>query len=135
MTVTILLVALAGIVLSIISYMVGKKIGALLTDMRWKKELPHIRKLATKQSRSVIGGQVSEQIAPYLPNFPYQPSEARFIGKPVDFLIFKGMDDKQIEEIIFVEVKSGAAVLTPQEQAIKKTIEKGNVRFYEYRVP
>jgi predicted Holliday junction resolvase-like endonuclease len=32
----------------------------------------------------------SEQVAPFLPDFPedLKASEARFIGKPVDFLIF-----------------------------------------------
>ena len=48
----------------------------------------NVRKDAVKRSKAVIGGQVAEQIAPFLPNFPANPSDARFIGKPVDFIVF-----------------------------------------------
>ena len=34
----------------------------------------------------------AEQLATYLPNFPFSPTEAKFIGAPIDFLVFKGMD-------------------------------------------
>ena len=34
---------------------------------------------------------------------------SRSFGAPIDFLIFKGMDAQHIEEVIFVEVKSGSA--------------------------
>ena len=49
------------------------------------------RKAAIARSRQIIGGNFSEQLAPYLPDFPYDPTEARFIGKPVDFLVFSGI--------------------------------------------
>jgi predicted Holliday junction resolvase-like endonuclease len=34
----------------------------------------------------------AEQLAPYLPNFPFSPTEAKFIGAPINFLIFRGME-------------------------------------------
>lgn len=131
---TIVIIALLGIIIAIIGFLIGKAVGTWLERMRWKQQLPDIRKKATQQSRAVIGGQVSEQLAPFLPHFPYNPSEARFIGKPVDFLVFKGMDNKHIEEVIFVEVKTGKSALSTQEQALKKAIENKRVSFYEYRV-
>jgi predicted Holliday junction resolvase-like endonuclease len=87
------------------------------------------------KSRAVLGGQFSEQLAPYLPNFKYLPTEARFIGKPIDFLVFKGMDEKKIDEVVFVEVKSGKSKLTEQEKNLKETIEKKKVSWEEYRIP
>ena len=78
--------------------------------------MPNHRKDAILRSRSVLGGHFSEQLAPYLPDFEYLPTECRFIGKPIDFIVFKGMDDKKIDEIIFVEVKSGNAKLSSQEK-------------------
>ena len=49
----------------------------------------------------------SEQVAPFFANFrkDLKASEARFIGKPIDFLVFKGMDEQNISEVVFVEVK------------------------------
>jgi Endonuclease related to archaeal Holliday junction resolvase len=63
------------------------------------------------------------------------PPDAKFIGAPIDFLVFKGMDAQHIEEVIFVEVKSGSARLNHNEHSLKEAIENKRVRWYEYRVP
>ena len=83
----------------------------------------------------MIGGQFSEQLAPYLPNFNFNPTECKFLGKPIDFIVFKGMDEKNINEVIFVEVKSGKAKLNTHEKNLKNTIDKKKVRWVEYRIP
>ena len=70
-----------------------------------------------------------------MPGFPYLPTECRFVGKPTDFIVFKGMDEKKINEIVFVEVKSGDSKLSSQEKNLKEAIEKKRVRFEEYRIP
>lgn len=95
----------------------------------------NLRKDAVKRSKAVINGQVAEQIAPFLPDFPANPSDARFIGKPVDFIVFSGLsENEKIDEILFVEVKTGKSALSEREKEVKKAIEKGNVRYVEYRI-
>lgn len=95
----------------------------------------NVRKDAVKRSKAVIGGQVAEQIAPFLPNFPANPSDARFIGKPVDFIVFSGLSEtEKIDEILFVEVKTGKSALNEREKEVKKAVEKGKVRYVEYRI-
>ena len=94
-----------------------------------------LRKDAVKRSKAVINGQIAEQIAPFLPDFPANPSDARFIGKPVDFIVFSGLsENEKIDEILFVEVKTGKSLLSEREKEVKKAIEKGNVRYVEYRI-
>lgn len=131
---TILLVT-AGIIVLWIGYAAGKTAGELLSRRRWEKDLPRIRAEAAKRSRAVIGGQFSEQLAPFLPDFPWQPTEARFLGKPVDFLVFRGLDEKQVSEVVFVEVKSGGSRLNGTEKSLKEAVEAGKVRWEEYRIP
>ena len=128
---TLIIVAVFILVAIVIGYVVGKKI----TDHAWQDQLPKIREDAIKRSRAVLGGQFSEQLAPYLTDFPYNPTEARFIGKPIDFLVFNGMDEKNISEVIFVEVKSGKSRTNPVEKTLKNAIENNKVRWAEYRVP
>ena len=95
----------------------------------------NLRKDAVKRSKAVISGQVTEQIAPFLPDFPANPSDARFVGKPVDFIVFSGLsENEKIDEILFVEVKTGKSLLSEREKEVKKAIEKGNVRYVEYRI-
>lgn len=131
-TIIILIIALAAV---FIAFYIGSKVGASRKHREWELALPDHRREAIMKSRSVLGGHFSENLAPYLPNFPFLPTECRFIGKPVDFLVFKGMDDKKIDEIVFVEVKSGDAKLSPQEKNLKETISKKKVKFEEYRIP
>src|SRR5262245_53199778 len=61
-------------------------------------------------------------------------SEARLIGKPIDFLIFKGMDDQRIDEVVFVEIKTGNSQLPPNERSLRDAVEAKRVRWHEYRV-
>ncbi len=85
---------------------------------------------AVMQSRAVLGGKFTEQMAPYLPEFRYDPTEARFIGSPVDLIVFPGLSRGEPEEIVIMEIKAGrSAQLTPQERKIRQLIEDGMVRW------
>src|SRR3989339_1151582 len=127
----IIVVIASLIVILFIGYLIGKYI----TLKHFDDKIPKEREDAIKQSRAVLSGQFSEQIAPYLPDFPYNPTEARFIGKPIDFVVFKGMDEKSINEVVFVEVKSGQSQLSKVEKTLKSAIDNKKILWHEYKVP
>ncbi len=122
---------------AVIGYYLGRKISERFYKIKfdeWKKEYEKsIRKDAVERSRAVLGGKFSEQLAPYLPDFKYDPTEARFIGSPVDFIVFKGISKKEPEEIIFVEVKTGKSNLSENERKLKQIVENKKVRWEIYR--
>ncbi|MDD5178068.1 MAG: Holliday junction resolvase-like protein [Candidatus Nanoarchaeia archaeon] len=129
--ITILVVS--GIIL--VSIIVGYFLGKFITNKYWERNLvPEIREDAIKRSRSVLTGKFSEQLAPYLPNFPYDPTEARFIGSPIDFIVFKGNKERNTEEVIFVEVKSGNSNLSSSERKVRDAIENKKVRWEIYKI-
>jgi predicted Holliday junction resolvase-like endonuclease len=98
--------------------------------LRWEAAMEQARKSAVTQSRAVLGGKFTEQMAPYLPEFRYDPTEARFIGSPVDLIVFPGLARGEPEEIVIMEIKAGrSAQLTPQERKIRQLIEDGMVRW------
>jgi predicted Holliday junction resolvase-like endonuclease len=132
---TIIILAVIFLIGLAVAYWIGKRSGHANREQYWLGQLAVERKDAVMKSRSVLGGQFSEQLAPYLPDFQYLPTECRFMGKPIDFIVFKGMDEKKIDEVIFVEVKSGNAKLNQHEKNLKETIEKKRVKWVEYRVP
>jgi predicted Holliday junction resolvase-like endonuclease len=117
----------------------GLRLGKRSGRLQAQRDLPGLlaaeRGDAVKRSRAVLGGLASEQLAPYLPGFPFDPTEVRFIGKPVDFLAFVGSASGRIEEVAFVEVKTGNATLTPVERSLRDAIKSGRVRWVEYRAP
>ena len=121
--------------LFLVVLLIGYLAGRYIAGKQHKDKIPEIRETAIKQSRAVLSGQFSEQLAPFLPNFPFSPTECRFIGKPIDFIVFKGADSKHIEEVIFVEVKSGNAKINAHEKNLKDAIDKKKVRWVEYRIP
>lgn len=131
----LILTILGGITLLLLGYVLGKKIGAISAERKWERLVPKLREDATKRSRAVLTGQFSEQLATYLPGFGHAPNEARFVGKPIDFIVFKGLDERKVEEVVFVEVKSGGSKLSSVERSLKEAIEMGKVRWEEYRVP
>ena len=127
-------IELIGVVLLfLIVLLIGYLIGKYIAGKQHEDKIPEIREEAIKQSRAVLSGQFSEQIAPYMPDFPYKPTEARFIGKPVDFIVFKGMDDKKIEEVVFVEVKTGQSKLSSVEKSLKDAVKNKKVEWHEYK--
>ena len=97
---------------------------------RWEEAKAQALKDGIAQSRAVLGGKFTEQMAPYLPEFQYDPTEARFIGSPIDFLVFPGLARGDPEEIVLMEIKSGkTASLTPAQRKIRQLIEDGMVRW------
>ncbi len=135
LTIILSMIILFLIGLIIVAYWLGQKAGAFRRDKYWEDEIPNHRKDAILKSRAILGGQFSEQLAPFLPDFEYLPTECRFVGKPIDLIVFKGMDNKDINEVVFVEIKSGNAKLSPVEKKLKETIKNKKVRWEEYRIP
>ncbi len=109
-------------------------VGRIVRDFYWRGRIAQERSDAVNRSRAVLKGQISEQLAPYLPNFSYNSSECKFIGKPIDFIAFRGMDSGSVDEVVFVEVKSGNSKLSSIEREVKRAVEDGRVSFEEYRV-
>ena len=102
----------------------------------WKLEAESgIRRDAVERSRAVVTGKVSEHLAPWLGDFPYNPKDVRFLGTPVDLIVFDGLDEDALEEIVFVEVKTGpSANLTKRERRLRDAVKEGRVRWEELRL-
>jgi predicted Holliday junction resolvase-like endonuclease len=102
---------------------------------RWKLEYEaEIRRDNTARSQAVTTGKVAEQLAPYLPEFEYNPKDARFLGTPVDFVVFDGMSDGESVQVVFLEVKSGSSSLNERQRRIRTAIESRRVKWGEMRV-
>ncbi len=98
---------------------------------RWKTEFEErIRREVLERSRAVLKGKIGEQLAPLLPMFKHEPADARFIGSPVDYVVFDGYKDGDPRSIIFIDVKTGkTATLSPIERKLKRVVEEGKVRW------
>ena len=92
------------------------------------------RKDALKRSRSVLRGQATEHLAPYILK-DTNPKDYRFMGNPIDYVCFEGLSnvlDKTSEEITFVnfiDIKTGKSTLNKSQRKIRDAIKQGRVKF------
>ena len=123
MTTVLLLVALIVALLIVTALYVRRR----LTHPFTKFELDGARAQSRLLSRTSRDGVRGENVAPWLPGFPYEPRDAGFLGKPVDYVVFDGLDDGELLQIVFVEIKSGKSSMTPRGQQIRRAIQEGRV--------
>ena len=83
---------------------------------------------SSRQSLATTYGRITEQWAPFMADYPYEPRRFRFLGSPVDGVQFE--DDK----VVFVEFKANASQLTEGERRIKENVLAGRVEWLEFRV-
>jgi predicted Holliday junction resolvase-like endonuclease len=82
-----------------------------------------IRSMSTKH------GMMAEQFLPYYKDFPGDPQKFKFLGAPVDGILFE--EDK----IVIIEFKTGKSQLSATQRKIRKLIKEGKVYFKEIRMP
>jgi predicted Holliday junction resolvase-like endonuclease len=58
----------------------------------------------------------------------FSPGDFRFLGSPVDFVVFDGLTGGAVERIVLVEVKSGDPRLNDRQAQIKAAITSGALR-------
>ena len=116
-------------------FYLGKKAGSAEAQKDQLKLIEEARADAVRRSRSVLNGQLVEQISPFLPNFPCNPADCRFVGKPIDFIAFAGLEENDsVDEILFVEIKTNSSQLSQRERSLKEAVEKKKIRWVEFRV-
>jgi len=96
-----------------------------------EKQLEDINKIISqKKSSEVRLGQISEHFAPFLKDFPYDTKNIRFLGSPIDLILF----DIDNNRIIFIEVKTGKSSQTKKQRQIRDIIKAGNVEYEVMRI-
>ncbi|HIP96301.1 MAG TPA: hypothetical protein EYH32_03700 [Anaerolineae bacterium] len=107
---------------------------------QWKaEEETRIRRESAAQQRAILKGKIAEQVISLFPGFPYNPADARFIGDPIDYVIFSGSSavgsghDGEIE-VVLVDIKTGTSQLNKRQRRIRDAIQAGRVRWEVLRV-
>ena len=110
-------------------------------ELEHKQALLDAQKRSVNTSRAVLKGKMAEQFAPILPEFQYLPSDAKFLGDPVDYVVFDGYTDfrdgdgdAEDIEVILLDIKSGGARLSKGQQAIAQAVREGRIRFETLRI-
>ncbi|WP_187289112.1 Holliday junction resolvase-like protein [Psychrobacter sp. G] len=91
------------------------------------KDIKEAQKRSNNMQRNVLKGQIGEQSTPFITDFLYNPSDCRFMGEPIDYVIFQNLHEcadgnVPIEDVhlIITEVKTGNARLNQRQKIIKQ---------------
>ncbi|HLD02250.1 MAG TPA: Holliday junction resolvase-like protein [Candidatus Nanoarchaeia archaeon] len=79
------------------------------------------------RSMYVKHGKNWENFAPFMKEFPGKKENFRFIGNPIDGIVF---DE---DEIKFVEIKTGKSNLNEKQKSIKSLVDNKKISFHELR--
>ena len=109
-----------------IMYKIGINKGKSEKEIEWQSNLVRLRKDIADKQRVNIKGRVGEIFAPFLEGFPFKASESKFIGDPIDYLVFEGLDERNIKRIHLVEVKTDKSQLSKVQKQIKNIINETN---------
>ncbi len=88
-----------------------------------------LRELDTaKRSQSTRYGQITEQFAPFMASWPWDPKRFKFLGDPIDGIQFTD------EGIILVEIKSASSRLSAVQRQVRDHVQAGRVGWQEVRI-
>ena len=118
------LVVSLGLIVSVLALVVTIRLYASKVE-RMRDEIRDLS--SSKQSLATTYGRITEQWAPFMARYPYNPQNFRFLGSPVDGVQFE--DDR----VVFVEFKSNTSRLTPGQQRIRDLVQAGKVEWLEVR--
>jgi len=72
-------------------------------------------------------GLIFEQLIPFSKNFPGDARDFRFLGNPIDGVIFAK------DKVQFVEIKMNQSVLSERQKEIRDMVQKKKVEWVEVR--
>lgn len=81
-----------------------------------------------KSSQSVKYGKLTEQWIPFSKEFPHNPAQFRFLGDPIDGIVFGD------NEITFTEFKTASSQLSPKQRRIRELVEQGKINWLEFKI-
>jgi predicted Holliday junction resolvase-like endonuclease len=82
-------------------------------------------------------GKITEHLVPFSEHLKdFNPRDIRFIGSPVDLMIFDGATEKRnIIDIYLVEIKTGTGQLSKKQKTIRDAITNNRVYWKPIVVP
>ena len=128
-----------NVILIVITAWITRKLFNINSDFNEFKskrdnDILEARKDSTKKQRATIKGQISETLAPWSMTIVDSVSELNFLGNPIDFIGFKGLDGKGDVEIKFIEVKSGNSKLNSNQRRVRDAVIAKRIEWAEVRI-
>ena len=75
-------------------------------------------------------GKIVEGLIPVMKGFGYEMEDCRFLANPIDYIIFEGASQGNVDHITFMDIKAGkSADLDTHQRKIRDAIKNNDVKF------
>ena len=98
-----------------------------------KKRIKLATKTAQITTKAVNIGKNLEKVLTTMKDFKWPAPDSKFLGDPIDLIIFNGLSRNKVESINFVEVKSGNARLNVHQKSIRDAIAEHKVSYKVFK--
>ena len=88
-----------------------------------------MRQKSAERGRKMVVSTVLKSMDDYFSKKKYNPYDIKPIIHPVDFVIFNGDHDKQVNEVVFLSKKSKNPNLAALQKSVDECVEKKNYDF------
>lgn len=99
---------------------------AIRSRRKLKERLSKAR--SRKRSQSTRYGQLTQQFAPWMDTWPFDPERFRFLGDPIDGVQFTK------DAVYLVEIKAAGSRTTKDQRRIRELVEQGRIGWIEFRI-
>lgn len=102
------------------------------TDERLADLMERQEKAKTKSEKTAVAvgiGKIIEKILPTHKNFTIPTADCRFLGEPIDMIVFDGISQNKVKHITFLDVKTGDARLNPHQKLVRDAINEHKVEW------
>jgi len=113
------------LLIPILSVVLGFIIAYFILNNKLKNESNNRKKLA---------GKYAEKFIPLMKGFKWKPEDTYFLGMPIDFIVFDGLNDGYVKNVVLIEAKTGQSSLTKRERSIKDAVKRNNVHWQMIKV-
>jgi predicted Holliday junction resolvase-like endonuclease len=134
--------AVAGIVITIALMRRAASERARAHFELWRTaELRGIRRDALDSERSTLKERVGAEVAERMEPFPFVPADARFIGHPVQFVVFDGhteVKDREAEAlrgVVFVSIGNGNGIADADARLVEECVTAGRLSWLTLSMP
>ncbi|MFX1486412.1 MAG: Holliday junction resolvase-like protein [Promethearchaeota archaeon] len=109
-------------------------------EKRFMEMEAQLRDDVLRRSRASLKGRIVEQMIPFFAEFKYNPADARFIGSPIDYVIFDGYTDIKDNRkdrpitVVLMDIKTGDSALTVEQKKIKRALESKRIKWETIRI-
>ena len=130
----LILIVAVGIIFLLVRELIRKVSEINRLNLEHESQIKAARKDSNERQRSTIKGQISETLAPWSMDAVNSVKELNFLGNPIDFLGFKGLDGEGEVEIKFIEVKSGKSKLNKNQRRVRDAVKAKRIEWVEVRI-